>query len=49
MRRAIVTIAAVILAAGTVSAVTLGKTIYVDADAAGTNNGTTWPDAYKFL
>jgi hypothetical protein len=49
MRRAIVTIAAVILAAGTLSAVAHGKTIYVDAHAAGTDNGTTWADAYKFL
>ena len=49
MRRAIITIAAVILAAGTVSAVTHGKTICVDADAAGANKGTSWADAYKFL
>jgi len=49
MRRAIITIAAVILTAGTVSAVTHGKTIYVDADTRGANNGTTWADAYKFL
>jgi len=49
MRRAIITIAAVILAAGTVSAVALGKTIYADADAAGANKGTSWADAYKFL
>jgi predicted outer membrane repeat protein len=49
MRQVIITIAAVILAAGTVSAVTHGKTICVDADAAGANNGTSWADAYKFL
>ena len=49
MRRAILTIAAVVLAAGTVPAVTHGKTICVDADAAGANNGTNWADAYKFL
>ena len=49
MRQVIITIAAVIFAAGTVSAGTHGKTICVDADAAGANNGTTWADAYKFL
>jgi len=49
MRRASITIAAVILTAGTVSAVTHGKTIYVDADAAGANNGSAWADAYRFL
>ncbi|MBN2138355.1 MAG: hypothetical protein JW720_11160 [Sedimentisphaerales bacterium] len=27
----------------------IGRTIYVDADAAGTQNGTTWEDAYNFL
>jgi len=35
MRRAIITIAAVILAAGTICEVARGKTIYVDPDAAG--------------
>jgi len=49
MRQVIITIAAVVLAAGTLSPVTHGKTICVDADAAGANNGTTWADAYKFL
>jgi len=49
MRQVIITIAAVVLAAGTVPPVTHGKTICVDADAAGANNGTTWADAYKFL
>ena len=49
MRRAIVTIAAVVLAAGTICGVARGKTIYADADAAGANNGASWADAYKFL
>jgi parallel beta-helix repeat protein/predicted outer membrane repeat protein len=27
----------------------IGKTIYVDADAAGANNGSSWADAYNYL
>ncbi len=27
----------------------VGKTIYVDADAAGANDGSSWADAYKYL
>ena len=34
---------------GTVGTVFTGKIIYVDADAPGLNNGSSWTDAYKYL
>jgi len=49
MRRIVITIVAVLLVAGAVPGAARAKTIYVDADATGADNGTNWPDAYKFL
>jgi len=34
---------------GTTSTTAIGKIIYVDADATGAKNGTSWPDAFKYL
>ncbi|MBL7154082.1 MAG: right-handed parallel beta-helix repeat-containing protein [Phycisphaerae bacterium] len=49
MKRAIVTIAAVVLVSAGSAGVAVGKVIYVDGRASGADNGTCWADAYVFL